>query len=708
MIITKFGGSSLADDTCIKTVIEIAKEYRQNKEIIAIVVSAFGGVTDQLLKMANKASSGHNSYIELFNTFTFRQDKIIQGIVHPDLIDELKLRCKKLNENLASLLKGVFLLGEMSARTRDHIVSFGERISAIVIAEALNSENIPSKAFDARNFIKTNKKFGAAKVDFEVTKSLIKEALSDTDNIIPVVTGFISSSMEGQTTTLGRGGSDLTASLLANALEAKQIDIWSDVDGILTANPNKVEEAFTIPKLSYEEAMELSHFGAKVIYPPTLIPALKAAIPIYLRNTFNRDFPGSLVSAETEIDDGIVKGISSMNDVAIITIEGPGMVGVPGIAARTFSAIASKNINISLITQSSSEHSICFTVNNEDSLKAMVSLEEAFQTELSNGSINPIKIERNQSIVAAIGENMRYQPGVAARTFNALGRNGVNVAAIAQGSSERNISIVISNEDEEKALNALHESLFLSKNKVINLFIIGVGLIGNTLIEQIKAQHHNLTENQHIDIRVIGIANSKKMCFKDRGLNLNTWKTALSEGEEMDAQKFVERMHRINKRNSIFVDNTANKDISRLYPKILHYSISISTPNKIASSSSYQDFILLNSLAKKRGVHYMFETNVAAGLPVITTLEDLIKSGDQITKIEAVLSGSLSYIFNHFNGNRTFHSVVKKAKELGLTEPDPREDLSGADVKRKVVILGRVIGLPIEPVDVSVESFIPT
>ena len=526
---------------------------------------------------------------------------------------------------------------------------------------------------------------------------------------IQIVTGFVAAAKGGLTTTLGRGGSDYTAAILAAGLDAKVIEIWTDVNGVLTCDPRKVRKAFTIPNMTYAEAMEMSHFGAKVIYPPTIQPALGKNIPIVIKNTFNPEFKGTFISNNKGSNDRAVKGISSISDIALLTLQGSGLFGVPGIAGRLFSSLAVADINIILITQGSSEHSISFAVQPNLANKAKRKVEKAFEYEIQKGSIEPVKIENDLSVVAIIGENMRYQPGISGRLFQALGKNGINAIAIAQGSSELNISVVINSSNEVKALNALHEAFFLSDTKELHLFMIGVGLIGGTLINQIQAQADYLKNDRSIELKIIGLANSKKMVFDKEGIDLKIWKEILSSSDnKMTPLKFVEQMKSMNLSNSIFLDNTAADSIADLYPSILDASISISTPNKIATSSAYLKYKELKELAVKRGVYFGYETNVGAGLPVISTLNDLITSGDRILKIEGVLSGSLSFIFNSFTRDVQFSEIVKQAKTLGYTEPDPRVDLNGLDVRRKIIILAREAGIPLEATDVEIESILPS
>ena len=706
--VLKFGGSSVANADRIKAVKKIIEKKSGSGVSLAVVFSAFGGVTDMLIEMSNMAAKGDKKYLAILKAFRKRHIDVVEHLLTGVSLQKAKSDLKENHKTLKQVLKGVFLVRESSPRTLDYILSFGERNSCYIISAFFSHSGLSAEYVDARRIIKTNKDFGAAKVQFEKTFQLINQNLKF-KNSIPVITGFIASDLGGLTTTLGRGGSDYSAALIASALNATELEIWTDVDGVLTSNPNKVRSAYTINNLSYSEAMEMSHFGAKVIYPPTIQPALNRNIPIYIKNTFNPSFKGTLISKEI-IEDGAarIKGISSINGVTLVTIEGSGMLGVPGTAARLFGSLAKADINIIMITQGSSEHSICFAVQRKTESKAIQVIREEFKNELRDSFLDPITVQSDVSLVAIVGEKMKSMPGVAGRLFQSLGRNGVNVIAIAQGSSELNITFAIQSKDEIKALNLIHDSFFLSGSKSVNVFIAGLGLIGSTLLQQIQDQFQDPLQSRHLKINIIGIANTRKMYFHRGGIDITKWEEDLqSSGVKSSTKGFIERMKAMNLPNSVFVDNTASKEIPEHYLDIISSNISICTPNKIAASSDYSNYEKIKKAAFGRNVQFCYETNVGAGLPIISTLNDLILSGDKITKIEAVLSGSLSYIFNHFNSTKSFRSVVEDAMKKGLTEPDPREDLSGMDVKRKIVILARDAQFSINLEDVEFENILP-
>lgn len=707
MKVLKFGGSSVAKPERIRGVVDILKKYYAKGDHFTVVFSAFGGVTDSLIEMSSLAAQGDESYLNLFEVFSDRHLSAARELLEGAHLQQVLPELERNSEVLRNLLYGVYLVREASARTLDYVLSFGERTSAFIIAHTMRQAGINASYLDARKVIKTDRHFGSAKVDFDQTYENIRQYYAEHPEV-QVVTGFIASAKGGLTTTLGRGGSDYTAAIIAAGLRASVIEIWTDVDGVLTADPRRVKKAFTIPTMTYAEAMEMSHFGAKVIYPPTLQPALHLRIPLVIKNTFNPDFPGTYISDQTDPQGHAVKGISSIGHVALLTLSGSGMFGVPGTAARLFSSLAQAGINVILITQGSSEQAISFAIQPGMAARAKRKVEEEFKYEIDQRIIDPVKIEEDLAVVAIIGENMRYRPGIAGRLFQALGKNGINAVAIAQGSSELNISVAIPRADESKALNALHDAFFLSDTVELNVFMVGAGLIGGTLLRQIAQQAAFLKQKQELEIKVVGLANSRQMLLKPEGINLSRWKETLAEeGSPSDLPSFIGKMKELNLSNTIFVDNTADERVAGYYENILDGSISISTPNKIATSSSYLQYQRLKTIAARRGVRFFYETNVGAGLPVITTLNDLINSGDRIQQIEGVLSGSLSFIFNSFTEGKRFSEVVTQAKELGYTEPDPREDLNGYDVRRKLLILARETGLPIEAVDVVIDPVLP-
>ena len=707
MRVLKFGGTSVANAERLRLVTEIvSKQYADNTKL-CIVVSAFSGMTDLLLKTVARAEAGDPEYLRLQEEFINKAHTVANDLLTPDMYEGILDELNDNHQNLKNLLSGVSLIKEASPKTKDFVVSFGERNCAFILAQHMQAVGLPSKYIDARKVVKTDHTFGSAIVDFEMTNELIKTNLSSDDSVY-IVTGFIGSEKEsGVTTTLGRGGSDFSAAIFAAALGADELQIWTDVDGVLTSDPRVVTRAYPIPELSYLEAAEMSHFGAKVLYAPTIRPVKEKNIPTRIKNTFNPDHAGTLIHDSVSESGGIISGLSSIKDVALISLEGSGMQGIPGMAYRLFKSMAEGKINIIMITQASSEHSICIAIKNEDTAKAKTLIDREFQTETHRGLIEPTKLTENLCLLAVIGENMKNSPGVSGRLFDTLGKNGINVEAIAQGSSELNISFAVHKKDEAKALNAVHDAFFLSEYKQVHLFIVGVGLIGSTLINQIRDHYPDIKENSKIELFLNGLSNSRTMLFSEESLPLDQFQEVLAEATEpADITKFIDKMIEMNFPHAVFVDNTASKLIPEHYHRIIENNIAISTPNKIALSSSLNRYKKLKALSGTKNIPLNFETNVGAGLPVISTLKSLTTTGDKITSLEAVLSGSVSYIFNNFSSDKKFIDVVKEAQAKGLTEPDPREDLSGSDVKRKILILAREAGFDLEESEVTIEPIL--
>lgn len=705
MKILKFGGSSVANHQNIDKVINIIK---QNKGSNIVVVSALGGVTNALLEIKNKAINKNKSYTDNLKELKYKHIKTADSLFSNGINLETSSFIESSFNHLDTLFEGCFLLGELSNRTLDIILSYGEILSSKIISEKLK-EDFDNKVIlkDSRELIKTDSDFGNANVDFELSNYLIQYYFDKSQALITILPGFVAEDASGDTTTLGRGGSDYTAAILAAALNVSQLEIWTDVSGMYTADPKLVKQAKPIETISYKEAMELSHFGAKVLYAPTIQPVLNKNIPILIKNTFEPGTIGTLINKDVLTNDNSVKGISHIDKVALVTLEGAGLIGVLGTSKRLFESISKEKINVNFITQASSEHSICIGVSENEAEKAKKAIDLEFKNEIKNYKIKPTILEKDLSIIALVGENMKNHQGLSGKMFSTLGKNNVNIRAIAQGASERNISAVINNNDVKKALNALHECFFEDNTKQLNLFVMGVGNVGEKFIDQINQQKKFLKENLKMNVRVIALSNSRKMIFNEEGLDLNNWKLQLNESEESNTEKFISEVQKLNLRNSIFIDITANSNIASIYDQFLKQSIAVVTCNKIACSSQYENYKNLKNLSRKYNAPFLFETNVGAGLPIIDTLKHLIASGDKVNKIQAVLSGSLNFIFNNFDENNSFHDVVKEAGIQGFTEPDPKIDLSGIDVARKILILIRESGYKMEIDNIENKSFLP-
>ena len=706
MKVLKFGGTSVGSTKNIQKVIEIVKNESLSENVI-VVVSAIGGITDSLLAAAYKAVEKNKKYKVDFESLRSKHVEIIDGLLseeaHQITLDIVLNHLSKLEK----ILDGIYLINEMSPKTTDKLLSFGELLSSLIIFETMKLQDLNIQLKNSQNLIVTNSNFTNAAVNFEETNENIVTYFRNNDKIITILPGFISKSELGEITTLGRGGSDYTAAIIAAAMDVNVLEIWTDVSGMFTTNPKAVKNAKPIQKLSYLEAIELSHFGAKVLYPPTVLPVLSKQIPLLIKNTLAPEDKGTLITHLVKNrNSNPIKGISNINNIALLTLQGNGMVGIPGFSKRLFETLAREKINIIIATQASSEHSICIGVSDKESTLAKHVIDKEFENEISLFKIDPLVVEANLSIIAVVGDQMKSHQGISGKMFSTLGRNNVNIRAIAQGASERNISAVIAESDVKKALNCLHECFFETENKQINLFISGVGNVGKSLINQIKQQNKYIKSTLNLKLNVIGLSNSKKMNFYKNGIDLNNWESFLNKGNKSDPIDFFEFIKYLNLRNSIFVDITANKLVASSYAQYLKQSIPVVACNKIACSSKIENYLELKQLSHKYNVPFLFETNVGAGLPVIDTLKHLVNSGDKINSIHAVLSGSLNFIFNNFNKNNTFHEVVKQAQKEGYTEPDPRIDLSGVDVARKLLILVRESGETINMNAIENDTFL--
>ncbi len=706
MQVLKFGGSSVANAGNINRVVEIIKNTKTGKKTI-IVVSALGGITDQLLKAAALAEANDESYKSILQEIEIKHLQAVKDLIPVQQQSTVLSLVKKICNEAEDICNGIYLLRELSARTKDRIVSYGELLSSQIIAAKLNTVDLLAEWKDARELIVTDSNYGMAAVDFAATDKKVSAFFDASGSSLFIIPGFIAADRNNVTSTLGRGGSDYTAAILAAAVNASVLEIWTDVSGMMTADPRLVTNIKHIPQISYQEAMELSHFGAKVIYPPTIQPVMKKRIPVWIKNTFAPGDAGTVIKNEATATGTSIQGISSINNIVLLSLEGSGMVGIPGFSKRLFEALANASINVILITQGSSEHSICVGVDEHASTKTKEVVDSAFAYEIEINKVAPIIVEKELSIVAIVGDNMKNHSGISGKMFSALGRNGVSIRAIAQGSSERNISAVIGTVDVKKAINVLHEEFFETTYKQVNLFIVGLGNVGQKFLDQLQQQKQFLLEKLRIQIRVVGIANSKKMYFNEDGVDINNWKTEMQKGEVMNLSEFTSTIQTKNLRNSVFADITANEELATVYGELLQKSISVVACNKVAASSPYVYYKKLKDLANEFNSQFLFETNVGAGLPIIGTLKDLLHSGDKINRIQAVLSGTLNFVFNNYDGTASFASVVKQAQDEGYTEPDPRLDLSGKDVMRKIMILARESGEEMEMEDISNNSFMP-
>jgi aspartokinase/homoserine dehydrogenase 1 len=708
MKVLKFGGTSVGSAASIQTLLNILKDEVKNEgEKPVVVLSAMGGVTNLLASMAEDAANGKEFTAQLAE-LERRHFEVVKALLDVQNQNPAFTRLKIHFNQLEELLQGILTLRELTPKTRDQVLSFGERCSTIMVSKIAAQHFKDVLYVDAADVIKTDSAFGNAKVNTGLTELLIKTLQQENKDKILFVTGFIAGNDAGQTTTLGRGGSDYTAAIFGAALNAKEIQIWTDVNGMMTADPRMVKKAFSLTELTYTEAMELSYFGAKVIYPPTMIPAFLKKIPIVIKNTFEPEFVGTVIRHDCKASTLPIKGISSINNISILNLEGSGMVGKSGFSGRLFSLLAREQINIILITQSSSEHSITFAVSPQDTERAKQVIEQEFELELLAKKLEHLVIEKNLAILAVVGENMKQTPGMSGKLFHALGRNGVNVRAIAQGSSEYNISVIISAQDLSKALNAVHDAFFVQLTKTLHAFCLGTGNIGKTLFAQLNAHSDYLKDNNGIQVKVAGISNTRKMTFNSDGVSLDTWQADIeSSPYTADLKEFIAKMKDMNLPNCVFIDNTASPKPIEFYEDIFKANISVITCNKIGNSGSYKQYRTFKDTARRHGVDFFYETNVGAGLPIINTLKNLMNSGDRVQRIEAILSGTISFIFNNFKGDANFHDVVKEAQEKGYTEPDPRDDLSGKDFMRKMLILARDAGYAMEEADVEIQSVLP-
>lgn len=704
MKVLKFGGTSVGS---IESILSLKSIVESETQPVIVVVSALGGITDKLIAISQQALTGDEQYKEEFENIVKRHHHMVENIIKDETAKKALLgTLNDLFDQLRSIYYGVFLIHDLSAKTQATIVSYGERLSSHIVGTLIKN----GKRMNSRDFIKTINKQGKHTLDTKLTNQLVKDTFAtiDFNTTVPVVPGFISRDRDtNETTNLGRGGSDYTASIIAAALDADVLEIWTDVNGFMTADPRVIKSAYTINELSYIEAMELCNFGAKVVYPPTIYPVCVKNIPIKVKNTFNPSDPGTIIKDKIENDRKPIKGISSIKGTTLITVTGLSMVGVIGVNRRIFTALANNGISVFMVSQASSENSTSIGVRDEDADKAVETLNEEFAKEIKTGAMFPMHAESGLATIAIVGENMKHTPGIAGKLFGTLGRSGISVIACAQGASETNISFVVHSKYLRKSLNVLHDSFFLSEYKVLNLFVCGVGTVGGNLLQQIASQYQELADTRQLKLNVVGIASSHNAIFNRESLDLNNYKEQLKASEPSNISKMCKEVVGMNIFNSVFVDCTASSEVAELYQTFLEHNISVVTANKIAASAEYEKYAKLKETALRRGVKFLFETNVGAGLPIIGTINDLRNSGDKILKIEAVLSGTLNYIFNTIAADVPFSETVRLAKEEGYSEPDPRIDLCGKDVIRKLVILTREAGYRVEQSDVVKQLFMP-
>jgi bifunctional aspartokinase / homoserine dehydrogenase 1 len=705
--VLKFGGSSLSNGPAMSTLLKIISENLENKNQVIIVCSALEGITNLINDLIEKAIGGQDVSHGV-RDLEERHYELVRSHLEVRRQNQVLLGLKLYFNQLEEMLSGIMALGEVSLRTIDRALSFGELCSAFMFTSFIDQFCGRAVFADTRQLIKTDSNFGQANINEDFSNSLIRTFVKENDGLIPVFTGFIASNEAGITTTLGRGGSDYTAAIVAAALDADEIQIWTNVDGIMTADPRMVSKAFSIPRLTYSEAVELSYFGAKVIHPPTMFPARSKNIPIIIKNSFNPSFEGTIISGTTTGNGSLIKGISCILEICLITIQGGAMVGEKGFGGRLFSKLAAEGINVFLITQASSQHSISLAIGPRDISLARRVINREFEQDFETGRLDKPDFDDTLSIIAVVGENMRQKRGLSGKVFSSLGRSGVNVIAIAQGSSELNISVVIARRDVSKAMNSVHDDMFLSPVKTLNVFFCGVGNIGSTLLRQIDNHLSFLEEKRHIKLSLIGVCNSKSILFNKEGVSARTWKQDLQQkGESGNVNDFIERAFELNLPNSVFVDNTGSKEVPELYSKLFEKSFSVVTCNKIGNTGRFSTYSKYREVSGKFGVDYLYETTVGAGLPIIKTLQELLICGDEILKVEAILSGTISFVFNEYKGDRTFAEVVRMAQEKGFTEPDPRDDLSGLDFARKMLILARETGLGTEFEDLDLAPILP-